>query len=56
MSEGFWSNPPLWFSHAAIDLLPALSEPVAGLVGFSLFFVGLLLVPIAIAKAVGVKL
>lgn len=56
MSQSFWGNPPLWMAHAAIDLLPALSEPVAGIIGFSLFFMGLLLIPIAIAKAVGVKL
>lgn len=44
MSQGFWANPPQAAAHMAIDYLPMFEAPIAGLVGFVLFFatIGLL--------------
>jgi hypothetical protein len=38
MSQGFWANPPQAAAHMAIDILPMFDAPVAGLIGFVLFF------------------
>ncbi len=37
-SSGWWANPPQAAAHVAIDYLPMLEAPVAGLIGFVLFF------------------
>lgn len=38
MSQGWLANPPQAAAHAAIDILPMFEAPVAGLIGFVLFF------------------
>lgn len=56
MNTSFWANPPLWMSHAAIDLLPMLDEPVAGIVGFVTFFICLFGIPVCVLRMAGIRL
>lgn len=41
--HGFWGNPPQAAAHMAGNILPWVEEPVAGLIGFFLFFATIIL-------------
>lgn len=56
MSQSFFANPPLWMAHAAIDLLPMMPEPVAGIMGLFLFFVCLIGIPVCVVRMAGIRL
>jgi hypothetical protein len=56
MSQAWWANPPQWFSLQVAEILGFLPAPIAGMLGFLLFFTLLVAVPAGIIRLCGIRL